>query len=408
MQNIHSTFLMIRLRIGRFIPLVALSGILLSACYGGDPATDWESLVREARNLNVAAKAMKIEAERIPLADRTERAFGMLPSVIGTASYLAGRLTELKWGQVSPAEWISLIHASTVLKERLGMMDVSMDEDFAKRYFLGRLSEMNKIADAIAEQLEYLSDIADDLQDAINEKADDGYEGSGSDPYEEQLTVFYAYPGEVRAKSTCWIPDTNPDDVDFYVELRRVPLNVILATGSDVNGVAEAVVSIKQPMFIAAQSRFSVGFSGEQPDNGRCFLQLTYQRRVATPIEVNAEERLALNTFYNGSFKESGQQALDEIRRLQNVTGLHVSTLEALNAFRKTQSGWLGALPRVVEMGRIHSDTLDQMLEMGMMYNLQLLELQNALANESREYSVVSNVLKARHDVAMASIRNVR
>ena len=39
---------------------------------------------------------------------------------------------------------------------------------------------------------------------------------------------------------------------------------------------------------------------------------------------------------------------------------------------------------------------------------LQFLELQQAISRESREFEVATNVLKARHDAAMAAIRNLK
>jgi hypothetical protein len=40
--------------------------------------------------------------------------------------------------------------------------------------------------------------------------------------------------------------------------------------------------------------------------------------------------------------------------------------------------------------------------------NVQFLALQNAVQMESRKYQTISNVSKARHDVAMSSIRNMK
>ena len=39
---------------------------------------------------------------------------------------------------------------------------------------------------------------------------------------------------------------------------------------------------------------------------------------------------------------------------------------------------------------------------------LQLIELQRAISRETQTYEAVSNVMKARHDAAMNSIRNFR
>lgn len=40
--------------------------------------------------------------------------------------------------------------------------------------------------------------------------------------------------------------------------------------------------------------------------------------------------------------------------------------------------------------------------------NLEFLALQNSMQMESRQYNAVSNVMKVRHDSAMAAIRNMR
>lgn len=39
---------------------------------------------------------------------------------------------------------------------------------------------------------------------------------------------------------------------------------------------------------------------------------------------------------------------------------------------------------------------------------MEFLALQNAVQMESRKYQTLSNASKARHDVAMAAIRNMR
>jgi hypothetical protein len=40
--------------------------------------------------------------------------------------------------------------------------------------------------------------------------------------------------------------------------------------------------------------------------------------------------------------------------------------------------------------------------------NMQALALQNAIQMESRKYQTLSNITRARHDIAMASVRNLR
>lgn len=49
-----------------------------------------------------------------------------------------------------------------------------------------------------------------------------------------------------------------------------------------------------------------------------------------------------------------------------------------------------------------------QMQETQMSFNLQYLQLQNQMQNENRQYTAVSNILKAKHDTVKNSINNIR
>ncbi len=49
-----------------------------------------------------------------------------------------------------------------------------------------------------------------------------------------------------------------------------------------------------------------------------------------------------------------------------------------------------------------------QMQETQMSFNLQYLQLQNAMQNENRQFLTVSGVVKLKHDVAKNSINNIR
>ncbi|WP_225410833.1 hypothetical protein [Stigmatella hybrida] len=44
----------------------------------------------------------------------------------------------------------------------------------------------------------------------------------------------------------------------------------------------------------------------------------------------------------------------------------------------------------------------------GQKFNLEYLQLQNAMQQESREHNAVSNIMKVRHDSAKAAINNIR
>jgi hypothetical protein len=46
--------------------------------------------------------------------------------------------------------------------------------------------------------------------------------------------------------------------------------------------------------------------------------------------------------------------------------------------------------------------------EMQMSFNLQYLQLQNQMQNENRQFTMLSNIMKTRHDTVRNSISNVR
>ena len=49
-----------------------------------------------------------------------------------------------------------------------------------------------------------------------------------------------------------------------------------------------------------------------------------------------------------------------------------------------------------------------QMRETQMSFNLQYLQLQSQMQKENQQFETVSNVLKSKHDAAMAAINNIR
>ena len=53
-------------------------------------------------------------------------------------------------------------------------------------------------------------------------------------------------------------------------------------------------------------------------------------------------------------------------------------------------------------------DAVRQMQEMQMSFNLQYLMLQNKISHENRQFTMVSNIMKNKHDTAKNSINNIR
>jgi uncharacterized coiled-coil DUF342 family protein len=51
---------------------------------------------------------------------------------------------------------------------------------------------------------------------------------------------------------------------------------------------------------------------------------------------------------------------------------------------------------------------IGEMSEMQMSFNLQYLMLQNKISQENRQFSMVSNIMRNKHDTAKNSINNIR
>ncbi len=49
-----------------------------------------------------------------------------------------------------------------------------------------------------------------------------------------------------------------------------------------------------------------------------------------------------------------------------------------------------------------------QLQELQMSFNLQYLQLQNSMQNENRQFTMVSNIMKTKHDTVKNSISNIR
>ena len=53
-------------------------------------------------------------------------------------------------------------------------------------------------------------------------------------------------------------------------------------------------------------------------------------------------------------------------------------------------------------------DQMQKYTEMNQSFNMQYLQLQENMQQESRKFSVISNIMKTKHDTAKSSISNVR
>lgn len=117
-----------------------------------------------------------------------------------------------------------------------------------------------------------------------------------------------------------------------------------------------------------------------------------------------AEVRTAIMTFADdlAKLEESHRNLMDAVRGLDDL--------------------YLKLVGKAREVGRLAEDAkkkggqgtaqlfeaTKQMQEMQMSFNLKYLMLQNKISHENRQFSMVSNIMKNKHDTAKNSINNIR
>jgi len=96
----------------------------------------------------------------------------------------------------------------------------------------------------------------------------------------------------------------------------------------------------------------------------------------------------------------SVKRRLDYIRiQLENLLEVNARQLEELSPLNFASSSKESMELRMCVM---------QMQEMSMSFSLQYLRLQSAIQQETREFTLLSNIMKARHEAAKNAINNIR
>jgi len=106
----------------------------------------------------------------------------------------------------------------------------------------------------------------------------------------------------------------------------------------------------------------------------------------------------------------------DDMRKLDQSHMNFVRTSQELGAIYYKLSAKVGEVSRLAAAGKSSKDAsgeklLDAIREMQKMqqsFNTEFHKLQNAMQQESRRFDMISNSMKAKHDIAMATIRNMR
>jgi DNA repair exonuclease SbcCD ATPase subunit len=109
-------------------------------------------------------------------------------------------------------------------------------------------------------------------------------------------------------------------------------------------------------------------------------------------------------------------RALDEsASNLEQLYKIHANMVELYN---KLSTLYSDLEKKVADLGKLAArsntsreqlaEAARQLQETQMSFSLQYLQLQNQMQNENRNYTMVSNVMKTRHDTVKNSISNIR
>ena len=124
-------------------------------------------------------------------------------------------------------------------------------------------------------------------------------------------------------------------------------------------------------------------------------------------------------TFRNAALNPSAVKAINEMGPdLEKLNESHQNLIKAIGELdslynklaQKTQQvSRLAADAEKSRSGKMNElfKAIGEMSEMQMSFNLQYLMLQNKISQENRQFSMVSNIRKNKHDTTKNSINNV-
>jgi len=121
-----------------------------------------------------------------------------------------------------------------------------------------------------------------------------------------------------------------------------------------------------------------------------------------TDLDAAAVKAVNEMVFDLEKLNESHQNLMNSVGELSGLYKKLALKVEEISQLamdaKKTKDNATGQLFKAIE----------QMQKMQMSFNLQYLMLQNKISHENRQFSMVSNIMKNKHDTAKNSINNIR
>jgi hypothetical protein len=154
---------------------------------------------------------------------------------------------------------------------------------------------------------------------------------------------------------------------------------------------------MKRSLAILATAVFSVSIlmaGGQDRNRGNSLRAVGLSPETRMAINTVGDDLDRLNESHEKLFKAAGE--LGNLYFLLSQKVQEVSRL-ARNAEKSRGMGTKELF-----------QATQAMQEMQMSFNLQYLMLQNKISHENRQFSMVSNIMKNKHDTAKNSINNIR
>ena len=129
---------------------------------------------------------------------------------------------------------------------------------------------------------------------------------------------------------------------------------------------------------------------------------------VVTKIKINSDKWNQLSGDYTQL-----QNALKEIKGQQAKIAAMLQKLQSYNQKMKTFTSNLQNWEKQIDQAGVNDQSqlllaTKQMQETQMSFNLQYLQLQSQMQNENRQFTMISNIMKTKHETVKNTISNIR
>ncbi len=132
----------------------------------------------------------------------------------------------------------------------------------------------------------------------------------------------------------------------------------------------------------------------------------TSQSRKAVPQKPGllADARAAILSVGDDARKLEKSHE-NYVQAVRDLDGLYIKLLQKAREVSRLAAGDEKARsPRPDKLYK----AIREMQEMSQSFNLQYLDLQRDMQNENRQFTLVSNIMKMKHDTAKSAINNIR